>query len=282
LECDYVIGAFKEIGEENSIYCEAKNVKIVTPFEDINQVHPNYTNNDDVKGLSIANQTTSYFVEGIENVFKNLQAIEIDNCGLKIISKSDLQRYPKLKGLYLQFNRLHVLEKDLFVLNKDLQYINLHGNNLKYIDIETLPLLSLTFVNFGGNRCLDVAVEVSNRTALRHLKSTISESCQNADVLLKHEEDEKFNNVDYFITFHKPLFEYIRLEFDNKLKQVAVTRRASIEKLSNNNQQSIDVLEAKLAQSNQQVDALLADSQETLKTITELEQQLVVLAAQEH
>jgi len=270
LECDYAIGAFVEIGEENSIYCEAKNVKIVTPFEVVEGLTPNYTNNDDVKGLSIANQTVDNIPFRINDVFKDLRGLQIYNSVLKIIAKHDLQPFPHLKGLYLQLNQLNAIEKDLFVFNKELQYINFYGNNLKHIDIETLPLFSLTFVDFGGNRCIDLTASANNPAALQELKAKIQGSCQNKEVAQGHDNALSSNDQDNFIRFHEPVMDIIRDEFAIKLAEAEGKHSRMIKEISQKHQEKVAKLEFKLERSNQQVEGLLTNSKETAKILAEL------------
>jgi hypothetical protein len=100
---------------------------------------------DDVNTIKIDGSSSSssfFFPRGIENVFKNLNAIEVVETHLKEIHKCDMKPFPKLQFLSLHSNDLEVIEADLFKYNEDLEWIWLNNNKITHIDAKVFDSLS--------------------------------------------------------------------------------------------------------------------------------------------
>lgn len=106
----------------------------------------------------------NYVPSAITNHFRNLTILVIAHGGLKEVTKADLKPFKQLKGLYLDNNKLAVLEEDLFVHNPKLQEINFSKNQLSHIAHNILD--SLIFLNKAGfysNRCINLGAESADQ-----------------------------------------------------------------------------------------------------------------------
>jgi len=189
LDCEYETGYFSDIGEQNSYYCNVRNLHITKPNEEIDGVVTSYAGgNDAVRGLVISHQTLNFFPAGIEKIFKNLRGIIIYNSKLKRITKADLKPFTELKGLWIYGTEIDTLEKDLFMFNTKLTYIHFNSNKLQHIDNKILePLTQLTSAYFSGNPCK--LTDTTTPTQIQELKNQIAHNvCQNAEIARKHSE----------------------------------------------------------------------------------------------
>lgn len=59
-----------------------------------------------------------------------------------------------MKYLDLSENNLEVLDKDLFASNHQLEFVHLHGNNLKQIFIDFTELLKAEWITLGADLCI--------------------------------------------------------------------------------------------------------------------------------
>lgn len=110
-----------------------------------------------VTAVSISNSITYYIPSKISDHFKNLVAIQIIRCDLRIISKDDLQPCFLLKELLLPYNNIESLPADLFDNTPLLEVLSFANNKIKFISTQTLtPLKSLKFADFRGNINIDV------------------------------------------------------------------------------------------------------------------------------
>lgn len=127
----------------------------------------------DMKSFYIYDSPLCKFVpSGIANYFKNLTILVIAHSGLMSVTSEDLKPFKYLKGLYMDNNRLEVLEADLFVHNWRIQEMNFSGNKLKRIAFNILdPLTSLKRADFFRNHCISMGAETAEQ--LRSLKKTL-------------------------------------------------------------------------------------------------------------
>jgi len=177
LNCEYKTGHFSQVGEQNSFYCNAKNLQVTILNEEVDGVVTSYAGgNDAVRGLYIQSQTLNFFPAGIEKVFKNLRAIQIGISKLKRITKADLRPFNELKGIWIYHNEIDTLEKDLFKFNTKLTCIYFIQNKLQHIDSKVLePLTQLTTAYFSGNPCTNI--DAHNPTKIQELKNQIAQFC---------------------------------------------------------------------------------------------------------
>lgn len=75
------------------------------------------------------------------------------------MTKEDLKSFPDLKQFDFEYNQIVTVEKELFLYNRKLEYINLNDNKIKHIDPNVLDSLHFlkaalflrnTYVNIAG------------------------------------------------------------------------------------------------------------------------------------
>lgn len=90
--------------------------------------------NDDVHKFAINGTKLPKFPKNLENIFKNLESIEIHAADFAILEVEDLKPFMgKLKSFNFTDNKLEVIEADLFAFNPNLEAINFNGNHIKYV-----------------------------------------------------------------------------------------------------------------------------------------------------
>lgn len=99
---------------------------------------PKVYSNDDVKILEIDDASLmTIFPSNLENVFKNLEKIDVQNSNLKQITREDLKVFPNLKYLNLQNNQIESINENTFEFNPEIEKITLIDSKLTYIDAKT-------------------------------------------------------------------------------------------------------------------------------------------------
>jgi len=186
LDCSYASGYFTQIATNGVHYCKARNVKITAPGQTVESFSEIYAN-ENVNGLEIYMQIVNYFPSAIEESFENLWAIEITYSHLKLITKSDLAPFPDLKGLWLYGNDLETLEKDLFVRNEKLEFIDFVNNKLQHIDGNVIKvLIHLKVAHFSENPC--IKIDATSKNEIQKLKADFQQTCQDPKAAKKHAE----------------------------------------------------------------------------------------------
>lgn len=118
--------------------------------------HSSSKSNDDVKGIFIMDQTLENIPMGLDNFFKNVEALQIYNSGLKVIRSEDIQQFHNLEVLSLFKNELTTIDGNLFVFNQRLKFLELTENKLEHVGSELFEGLNyLDDVRFLRNPCVD-------------------------------------------------------------------------------------------------------------------------------
>lgn len=98
--------------------------------------------NDDVRSLEFFNTVVRYFPKDLLRFFPHVPRIEITNCGLKQISRQDLNGLEHLEVLQLVNCNLKTLPDDLFTNMPKLRYIDFRDNPITSASSELVkPLL---------------------------------------------------------------------------------------------------------------------------------------------
>lgn len=133
----------------------------------------------DVRGLYIANTVCQYMPQGLDEIFPNIEGIQISSTGLKVISQQDLKPFVKLRSLWLDCNKVAVLESNVFLYNSDLVIVNLKDNNLRSIGSGIFdPVDDLQRIYLEGNKC--ISMDAPDRKKVKEVKIEIAEKCQSA------------------------------------------------------------------------------------------------------
>lgn len=183
-QCTFATGGFGAIG--GVYYCSASSLKTTSHSEVLtgsSGAHLGGYDNNGVRGLNIVGQICNFLPLNITATFSNLEAIQVHNSGLQQITKNDLSSFPKLRGLWLRENSLAVLEKDLFMYNTNLEYIELSDNKIMHIDAVLLSALpKVNVFNLAFNYCINVNAE--NTQQVMQLSSYFKNDYQDETVVL--------------------------------------------------------------------------------------------------
>lgn len=143
--------------------CQVSFLAILSPGLDVSVGSHNH--NACVKNLKIAYQCMIYFPRNLVSVFPNLTRIQIKDCGLKEISKSNLAGFGRLEALCLKNNQLTTLPDDLFQNSKRIRSINFDDNQLRILSSRLLnPILrTIQFASFRNNPGIDLRFDEEDR-----------------------------------------------------------------------------------------------------------------------
>lgn len=140
----------------SGVACIAEDVVIKNSHDIISSVNGRYGTEENTTLFIVKNQKVHKFPSDLNVFFPNLEGIEIFNCSLKSIERSDLKPFEKIKELWLGNNELETLEADLFEFNPELQIIVFNRNRLMHVGYNILvPLPQLSKANFNDNGCID-------------------------------------------------------------------------------------------------------------------------------
>lgn len=132
---------------------------------------------DDVKAITVSKTHFHYFPQGIGTIFKNIEAVKVENSSLKVVTRNDLQQFPNLKGLWLEQNKLQSLESGLLQFNPEIRILNFADNKIDFVASNILDFQNLEKVDLSNNDCIKSA-KAKNRKEIEDLKKKILESCQ--------------------------------------------------------------------------------------------------------
>lgn len=161
-------------------YCDVQDTSEINSYgadiDEIDGIHHPFKSIRDVKGFFILHKTVEYFPKGIDKFFNNLLGISIRAAHLREIHQHDLKPFSKLQYLNFQYNKIKVIEADLFKFNPDLELIRLSHNSIANIDPYVFNGLDdLNTLALAENACLpEVNVDVeNNRQLVRQLVNKI-------------------------------------------------------------------------------------------------------------
>lgn len=90
---------------------------------------------DQIEAFDIWRAKTPFMLSGFKQKLQNLKAIKFHDCGLIHLGIEDMKQYGSdLEYASFCWNRIPTLEKDVFLFNPNLQYINLRENPLVFVD----------------------------------------------------------------------------------------------------------------------------------------------------
>lgn len=187
-ECEYITEGWGT--RHKYYYCDVRNLVNITSPESARNYqivgeHVDGHNNDNLQAFSVRGRgKIYYFPKGLQNHFKNLEGIEIHGTGLKEICQEDIKDFSKLISLYLGWNELEVIEKDLFVHNSNLELIYLSHNKISRIDPSAFDMMmKLRYLDLSSNVCIDMDASDSQSEVQRVIMAV---KIQCSDSLTKH------------------------------------------------------------------------------------------------
>lgn len=137
--------------------------------------HQTGKGNEDVIALNIISQNLQFFPANVDEFFSNIGVIDFGNNAITSVSNLNLSPFPKLWYLNLAYNRISVLERNLFSGLNSLQVILLNDNKITSID-------SNLFANLNN---IDMFIDLSNNT-IRHVGHDLILPKQSYVVLLNN------------------------------------------------------------------------------------------------
>lgn len=187
IHCDY------KDGSTYGYKCDISYLQIISKDDrnitGITGSHKIGKSNADVKFLHSNAKIINFFPKNIENFFKNLETIWINNAKMQEISGEDLKVFTKLKRFSLGYNEIEVLSSDVFKFNGNLEWIDVESNRIKHVETGALSSLkSLKEMYFHGNACHFGGAGNRNSTIL--LVNEIERKCKDAFYVVKKLQEE--------------------------------------------------------------------------------------------
>lgn len=162
-----------------SYACEVLDLEILSNSSTlITQVTGNHlTNksNQNVKYFTSQHNKIKFFPQNLQNFFPHLETFSIYNASLMKISKNDL-KFTELKKLMFYYNKIEIIESNLFDLTPNLILISLLYNKIKVVEIKAFDgLQSLTLLHFH-NPCYQT--DAFNKRIVKKIIGEIYENCK--------------------------------------------------------------------------------------------------------
>ena len=128
--------------------------------------------NSDVEALNINECAIEYFPKGLHRIFPNLSDITIRSCGLKKITREDLQSFHSLEFLDLNTNKLTNLPNDLFI-NHNLRSVDFMNNKIDTLSSKLLKPIqhSLVKADFRYQQCTPSFNELFEKNQIGSIES---------------------------------------------------------------------------------------------------------------
>lgn len=157
LNCDFKY--LKDMEEERKeVYtCESINFTNTLqkmPINYVTNMHEMGQRDRDVKVFIIKHQTCLFLPTKIENFFPNLEEIEVDSSGLKLLQRENFASLPQLKMAIFPGNDIEHLPDDLFANNQRLTHVDFSRNKIKSVGTTFFDnLYELKYLAFDNNIC---------------------------------------------------------------------------------------------------------------------------------
>lgn len=96
--------------------------------------HETGKTDNDVKGIT-SYGLLNFFPKHITNFFPNIEYVHFSHGNITAVTKDDLSQFnSKLKRLFLNYNKIEVIEADLLADQKDLEVFYINNNNLRHVE----------------------------------------------------------------------------------------------------------------------------------------------------
>lgn len=188
-----------------SVEITAKNSKI----KSFKGFHLPGKSDSDVKVLFIQHTIVNFFPRGLSTIFPQLDALAVRDCGMKEITREDLEGLENLATLSLDFNNIKSLPNDLLRGMRRLRFVDFRNNKLEQVNplvLEPIRHNKLKYVDFRGNKNIDVVFEPMEGLAfVKHLPSfqhliealhlTQDLKCSKANEVNTMDKDKYLENV---------------------------------------------------------------------------------------
>lgn len=107
-----------------------------------------------VTGISIANTSADFWSFDFSN-FSTIEGLSIENASLKEINHENLKKFPHLTHFRLTGNRIEILDKNLFVNNRNISSVFIHEEKIFHMDPKAVNKDSkeLFYINLKFEGC---------------------------------------------------------------------------------------------------------------------------------
>lgn len=207
-------------------------------------VHSNnsqVTNAVEVEALVIHGAKVKFIPSGIKSNFPNLKALAISSCGLMSVNKDNFKEFgSSLEVLVLGYNKLTLIDADLFDYNPNLKIIELNYNPIRHIESEFFTnlksLKSLKEISLESANCISQRFGTSKDQIATF--EWESKNCTDFAAKLGTEYllGKNFDCVDAKIISLKNEFSEIRAEMENikvQMLQMSEDNKKMSESLKN-------------------------------------------------
>lgn len=178
LPCTFQTREWPRIG--NVYECMTKSVDFQHQNDSVSKVAgglPSGIGYDEINVIYMLDTVCHYMPSGINEVFKNIEGIQIANSGLRSIAQQNLQPFPKLKGLWINLNKIISLDSNLFDRSPLLKVVVFSDNRIRVIPYDIFdPIDDLAEANFLNNIC--ISRNEIGRAQINRLLSEVTEKCQ--------------------------------------------------------------------------------------------------------
>jgi Leucine-rich repeat (LRR) protein len=169
--------------------CVVNKTSITEPTTEIKEIYGEHEpgkSHKDVESIIFLSAKVHYFPRGLSKIFPALKSLIIYKCGLKSITRDDLNGLEKLEILALRSNQLRQLPSNLLVGMTKLKRILFDNNNLERISsklLEPIANNALDLVYFQANTKIDAyfGPEYGGVKSLLELMEIIDKSCDEPD-----------------------------------------------------------------------------------------------------
>jgi hypothetical protein len=177
LECEF---------EDDPYGCLVQNSELITSKDiqtifEVRGQHESGKNNNDVNFFYSHNKKVKFFPRGLTKFFRNIEKVQIYHGKLQEITKEDLKQFgDKLQELWLGYNKIRVIEGDLFEFNPNLEEIDLSDNYIVHIESGAFNGLEKLLIWLESNPCTtgrDDYTE-SDRQQVLEIISEVENSCK--------------------------------------------------------------------------------------------------------
>ena len=156
--------------------CRRDNLKASTRrddryVDDMVGTHMSGKTHNDVRGVHIRGDIVHYFPWKMDHHFPHLTIIAIEFTSMLEIRGSDLAPFTDLEYLYLSYNWIEVIEKDLLMSNPKLKGIALENNRLRFVHEHVFNNVvnNLRFIHFTKSGCADFGEDTNMDSAIARL-----------------------------------------------------------------------------------------------------------------
>lgn len=147
-------------------------------------IHQPGRTDSDVEAIKFEYTTVHYFPRGLRQIYRSVDALQINKCGLKEISAEDLEGHETVVTLFLGYNHLSSIPSDLFKNMNSLRSFSFYNNEIEFMSSELIvPLIRnpLHYANFRKNTSIDALYDPPNKYSVRtarELMDLIDNSCR--------------------------------------------------------------------------------------------------------